>query len=66
MVFQHRLIPRIEEGNDAGAVEAGNGEAEEEVLVIHPLAVDAVEIGGVLGIGIRLGIEVLDAELPFR
>jgi hypothetical protein len=63
MVFEHRFIARIDEGDDAGLVEAGNGEAEVEVLVVHALAADAVEVGGVLGVGVGLGIEVLDAEL---
>ena len=65
MVFQHRFIARIEEGDDAGFVEAGDGETEVEVLVVHALAVDAVEIGGVLGVGVGLGIEVFDAEFAF-
>ena len=64
MVFQHGFILRIEERQHAGAVQAGNGEPEVEVLVVDPLAVDAVEIGGVLGVGIRFGIEVFDGQFP--
>jgi len=62
MIFQHRLVARINEGNDAGFIEAGNGESEVEVLIVHALAADAVEVGGVLGIGVGLRIKVLDAQ----
>ena len=62
LVFEHRLVVRVEEGDRGGAVEAGDGEAEVEVLVVDLLAGDAVEVGGVLGIGVGLGVEVLDAD----
>jgi len=35
-------------------------------LVVHALAVDAIEIGGVLSIGVGFGIEVFNPEFPFR
>jgi len=47
-------------------VEAGDGKAEEDVFlvvaVLVALAVDAVEDGGVLGVGVGLGVEVFDAK----
>ena len=63
VILQHRFITGIEKRNGGLLVEAGDGEPEVEILFIGALAADAVQIGGVLGIGIRLGVEVFDAHL---
>ena len=60
VILEHGFVIGVEKRECGLAVKAGDGEAEVEILVIHSLAVDAVEIGGVFGVGVGQGIDVVD------